>query len=324
MTENAIAPVDDDATVLALARQDLKPLSPAQLAGYVRDLCRAAGIPPSLMPFQLLSTRDGRLIPYVTAAGAFFLARRNAVSLRIVERQTVDGVHLVRAEARTPDGRSAEATGGVAIEGLRAQALADAYMKAETKAFRRATLRLCGLAILDETETESVAGAVPVQIDATVIEGAASGGSNHAPSTGVWGDHGHDAPQEPVGGNGNRERAMRRLHALASERVGEDAHAMLDDLSEAAFGASSMRELDARQLEQLSGWIADLDADGLIVRWELAGAMASARTEDELREAAGRTKALGLADDAILTLVKRRRYHLIKQELRDGAVAAGA
>jgi hypothetical protein len=117
---------------------------------------------------------------------------------------------------------------------------------------------------------------------------------------------------------------MRRLHALASERLGTDAHAMLHDLSEAAFGASSMRELDARQLEQLSGWIADLDADGLIVRWELAGAMASARTEDELREAAGRTKALGLADDAILTLVKRRRYHLIKQELRDGAVAAGA
>lgn len=159
--ETAMTPVADDVTVLALARQDLRPLSPAQLAAYIRDLCQAAGIPASLMPFQLLSARDGRLIPYVTAAGAFYLARRHAVSLRIVERQTIDGVHLVRAEARTPEGRSAEATGGVAIEGLRGQALADAYMKAETKAFRRATLRLCGLAILDESETESIAGAAP-------------------------------------------------------------------------------------------------------------------------------------------------------------------
>src|SRR5690606_14334225 len=43
--------------------------------------------------------------------------------------------------------------------------LANALMKAETKAKRRATLSICGLGMMDESEIETVEGAQPVVID---------------------------------------------------------------------------------------------------------------------------------------------------------------
>jgi hypothetical protein len=58
-----------------------------------------------------------------------------------------------------PDSRQDESTGVVALAGLRGEALANARMKAETKAKRRVTLSLCGLGWLDETEVEDVPGA---------------------------------------------------------------------------------------------------------------------------------------------------------------------
>jgi hypothetical protein len=48
------------------------------------------------------------------------------------------------------------AKGAVNINGLRGEALANALMKAETKAKRRATLSLCGLGMLDETEVSDI------------------------------------------------------------------------------------------------------------------------------------------------------------------------
>ena len=44
------------------------------------------------------------------------------------------------------------AKGAVNINGLKGEALANAMMKAETKAKRRATLSLCGLGLMDELE----------------------------------------------------------------------------------------------------------------------------------------------------------------------------
>jgi hypothetical protein len=45
----------------------------------------------------------------------------------------------------------------VSVAGLRGEALANAQMKALTKAKRRATLSICGLGFLDETDSEAVA-----------------------------------------------------------------------------------------------------------------------------------------------------------------------
>jgi hypothetical protein len=54
--------------------------------------------------------------------------------------------------------------GAVAIAGLKGEALANALMKAETKAKRRVTLSISGLGMLDETEAEDLPGAQRVAL----------------------------------------------------------------------------------------------------------------------------------------------------------------
>ena len=63
----------------------------------------------------------------------------------------------VRATAK--DGRQTDEIGAVPIKGLQGENLANALMKAVTKAKRRAILSVCGLGLLDETEVDSIPGA---------------------------------------------------------------------------------------------------------------------------------------------------------------------
>ena len=62
----------------------------------------------------------------------------------------------VFARGRDRTGREDEATGVVNIKGLGGEALANALMKAETKAKRRLTLSIVGLGFLDESEVEGL------------------------------------------------------------------------------------------------------------------------------------------------------------------------
>jgi hypothetical protein len=90
------------------------------------------------------------------------------VSVTITSREVERDLCVVTARATTPDGRTDESVGAVDIAGLKGEKLANAYMKAETKAKRRVTLSICGLGWLDETEVESVQAASnePRQIEA--------------------------------------------------------------------------------------------------------------------------------------------------------------
>jgi hypothetical protein len=76
------------------------------------------------------------------------------------------GIYTVEVEA-TSNNRTDFATGAVSIANLRGDDLANALMKAETKAKRRATLSICGLGWMDETELETVPNAVKVTVDDT-------------------------------------------------------------------------------------------------------------------------------------------------------------
>jgi len=83
----------------------------------------------------------------------------------ITDRSTVEGVYVVTARVEG-DGRSTEDVGCVSIGGLKGDALANALMKATTKAKRRAVLSHCGLGMLDEAEIETIPGAARVEIAA--------------------------------------------------------------------------------------------------------------------------------------------------------------
>jgi len=65
-------------------------------------------------------------------------------------------LYIVTAYVEDGKGRQDASTGAVCIKNLKGDDLANAIMKAETKAKRRATLSICGLGILDESETDTI------------------------------------------------------------------------------------------------------------------------------------------------------------------------
>lgn len=132
---------------------DLSSLSSEERVRYYAAVCNSMGLNPLTRPFDYLKL-NGKLVLYAKRDCTDQLRRIQHVSIVITTRELIEDVYVVTARASLPDGRSDESTGAVSIAGLRGEALANAYMKAESKAKRRATLSLCGLGLLDETEAE--------------------------------------------------------------------------------------------------------------------------------------------------------------------------
>jgi hypothetical protein len=127
------------------------------------------GLDPFTKPFDLLRL-NGKEVLYCTRSGTQQLNKLHKVSHLITSRDTNTdaGVYIVTSKASLPDGRCTESLGAVNIQGLKGEAYANAIMKAETKAKRRATLDLLGLGVLDESEAESIPNASKVAISAMV------------------------------------------------------------------------------------------------------------------------------------------------------------
>jgi hypothetical protein len=138
---------------------DLSKLSPEQRVSYYHAVCSSLGLNPYTSPFAYLSL-NGQLRLYAKKDATDQLRRLHRVSLEVVSREQLDEHYLVTVRATTPDGRSDEEIGAVAIGGLKGEALANAWMRSITKAKRRATLSICGLGYLDETEVETIPDAV--------------------------------------------------------------------------------------------------------------------------------------------------------------------
>lgn len=155
----------------ALIQGDLKGLSPEQRVSYYKSVCESVGLNPLTKPFEYI-TLNGKLTLYAKRDATDQLRTLKGVSITIPSREVLGEVYVVTARAKDKDGREDESTGAVCITGLKGEALANAYMKAETKAKRRVTLSVCGLGLLDESEVESIPGAKgePVQTTAEVVQ----------------------------------------------------------------------------------------------------------------------------------------------------------
>lgn len=167
-----------------IIKGDLANLTPIERANYYNALCHSLGLNPLTQPFKYLLL-DGKLTLYATKDCTEQLRKMDKISVTIVAREAVGGAYIVTARASTPDGRTDESIGAVPLEKeggewvqkqhgtgrffkangewtpLRGVELANAMMKAETKSKRRVTLSICGLGVLDETEVETIANAVP-------------------------------------------------------------------------------------------------------------------------------------------------------------------
>lgn len=150
---------------LALMQGDLKALSSAERLDYYRRTCQSLGLNPLTRPFEYI-TLNNRLVLYARKDATDQLRSLRGVTIVSVEQQTLGGdLYVVTVKARMPDGREDMEIGAVSIAGLKGEALANAYMKALTKAKRRVTLSLCGLGWLDETEVETIPGARAEVVD---------------------------------------------------------------------------------------------------------------------------------------------------------------
>ena len=134
---------------------DLSKLSEGQRVEYYAQTCKSLGLNPLTKPFDYI-TLNGRLTLYAKRDATDQLRRIYGVSIIRLERERVDDVYVVTAYAKDRDGREDSSVGAVNIKGLAGDNLANALMKAETKAKRRVTLSICGLGMLDETEAETI------------------------------------------------------------------------------------------------------------------------------------------------------------------------
>lgn len=162
---NAIAPAQqftaEKAAAIAeavLIRGDLADLTPQERAKYCVKVCQSVGLNPLTRPFEYI-TLNGRLTLYARKDATDQLRAMYKISVTDLIESEREGVFIVTAKVANADGRTDAAKGAVTIIGLKGDALANALMKAETKAKRRATLSICGLGMLDETELETIPAA---------------------------------------------------------------------------------------------------------------------------------------------------------------------
>jgi hypothetical protein len=151
-----------------IASGDIAKMDPQARVAFYWRTCESLGLNPLTQPFSYLNL-DGKIVLYARKDATEQLRRVNRVSVfALTEKESEDGTFTVTAQGRLPDGREDAATGIVFIKGLSGQALANAKMKAETKAKRRLTLSLVGLGFMDESEVEGLGE--PVVVDHTTGE----------------------------------------------------------------------------------------------------------------------------------------------------------
>jgi hypothetical protein len=153
-----------DAVRQAIAAGDFKHCTDAEREQYIEALCATIGISPISRPFGWLKqpTRGGNhnLVCYALKDATEQLRSLRQVSLSILRCEPVADVMMVHVRATLPavhgqPVRSDEDVGAVWLGDISGEQRANAIMRAITKAKRRATLSVCGLGVMDESEVAS-------------------------------------------------------------------------------------------------------------------------------------------------------------------------
>lgn len=147
-----------------ILENDLSKLTPSQKVEYVKGICKSTGLNPVTKPIQLMKFQ-GREVPYFTKDASEQLRKINGVSITNVDTKMHDGgIYVVTVYASDRTGRQDCSTAAIVIANLKGDMLANAMMKAETKAKRRVTLSICGLGFIDELEVDSLPQAQKIDI----------------------------------------------------------------------------------------------------------------------------------------------------------------
>lgn len=164
LPEHSVTPLDKEIISKLALRGDLSGLTPEQKVIYYMKFCEHLHLDPVTRPFDILDIR-GKQVLYAHKGATDQLRKNNGVSVTDIKKEQVNDIYVVTVIGQDRSGRTDASTGAVNLRGLEGDDLANAIMKAETKAKRRLTLSLCGLGMLDETEVETIRDARPVTIE---------------------------------------------------------------------------------------------------------------------------------------------------------------
>lgn len=269
---------------------DLAALAPEQRVAYYNRVCQSLGLNPLTKPFDYIKL-NGKLTLYAKRDATDQLRRQYGVSVAIVNRERADGVFSVTAHATLPDGRTDESIGAVPIiypetvqewqnsqrinrphpkagQQLAGEDLANAYMKAETKAKRRVTLSIVGLGWLDETEVGSITDAQPATVNQATGEIVRQ---TQAPKIAAPSAQPEPAPSQTTVAEPDRLTPwqLKTLHAAGSSYYGKEWDKRRHIMVKSATGGrtESSTELTADEANRLIDFInrkADADAQAAV------------------------------------------------------------
>lgn len=157
--EKQIQVQDKDVIVAKIVlKGDLSALKPREKVQYYNELCHALGLNPLTRPFEYIRLQ-GQEVLYANKSATEQLRKKYRVSvIEKTESQPREDVYVVTVKVEDSEGRTDIASGAIELgKGISASDFANLLMKAETKAKRRATLSICGLGMIDETELETTA-----------------------------------------------------------------------------------------------------------------------------------------------------------------------
>jgi hypothetical protein len=167
----------------ALMAGDFSELTVQERLQYQKILCKSLGLNPLTRPFEYIrfKNRDdedeqtesttGKMVLYARADCAAQLRKIHQVAVRIMRRARVGEFYEVEADAGITRGQRADSAIGVvwlkkwkrnrdgngkSLVEITGRELANAMMRAETKAKRRVTLSICGLHMLDQSELQDL------------------------------------------------------------------------------------------------------------------------------------------------------------------------
>lgn len=147
-TSTALTAIDPHGINLGkvLLLNDYSPVPEDQRMELYRRICEALELNNLTQPFVFIKTRQGTKL-YATKDATNQLRSKRNVSIKVTARELdQDGIFNVYVTASIGD-RVEDASASLFVDGLEGQDLADAKMKCETKAKRRATLDICGLGL---------------------------------------------------------------------------------------------------------------------------------------------------------------------------------
>lgn len=155
--ERAVAPLDRDQAAGALAHVlgtgDLYQLSNEQRVAHYVNLCRSQGFNPLTRPYQWIEFKETNDSPavltlYLKPTGAAQMLRNHHVSVHPIRKEVVGELFCYEVEGVQPNGRRMTAAKYVPLVNrygkLQPRQMANAFMSAETGAYRRLALAMFG------------------------------------------------------------------------------------------------------------------------------------------------------------------------------------